>query len=676
MSRQPNRLAAADTHKFSGAEIDRSRPLSFRLNGRQIEGFAGDTVLSAALASGIESVGLRGGEPIGLTERFAPAVMPAGPAGDPATALPMERMPALPGLDLVTLGSLRERIAAAGPLARLRHLLLGPGRSLNLRLDDPDIVGGAWRDLQPQTTLETDTLVIGGGLAGMTAAATAAAAGETVVLVERRPMLGGDARFFGTKENEEPPEAAIARLCAQLSQMQSVTTLTRTEAHGLSGTTVRAHQIEVHNGRATPRALVINAKRVVLATGAFERLPVFPGNRSPGIGGAVAAFHRADRYGIWLGKRTLFNTPHNFGYRLALLAKDAGVQVERITDARVNPQSRFIDFCKASGITLAGGLVPKAAIPARSGLSGVSVRFAVAIEDISQETAPIQADQFVAAGGWQPELSLWLMAGGRCGWSVRAGWLDGVGELDGVKLAGSAAGFRNSSACMQSGRSAVGELLGRPPVAVDDRQIEAIYESPDGPTPVNPRRDAGKSRAFLGSGFGFAARILAASRRDPASVVAAHPQALELDEVVAAVQVGKIPQGEAGLVATEHCLGPGVIANSGWRVSPPPIETQAIPAPPNYLAGRFGPKPQLSVVGVADARFFEPGCLIFLSSDENDPLKAVGVIIGPAPGGRSGGLAMVGKAPTGIGTKLFVRDTSGLVPVELLERLKAEPPAA
>ncbi|MHB1101377.1 MAG: FAD-dependent oxidoreductase [Devosia sp.] len=675
MSRQPNRLAAADTHKFSGADIDRSKPLGFRLNGRQIEGFAGDTVLSAALASGIETVGLRAGEPIGLSERFAPAVMPVDSTGDPTTALPMERMPALPGLNLVTLGSLRERIAAVGPLAKLRHWLLGPGRTLNLRLDDPGTVGGAWRDLQPQATLETDTLVIGGGIAGMTAAATAAAAGDMVVLIERRPALGGDARFFGTLENEEAPDAAITRLSRQLVQMQSVTLLTHTEAFGLSGTTVRAHQIEVHDGRAVARALAIKAKRVVLATGALERLPVFPGNRSPGVGGAVAAFHRADRYGVWLGKHTLFNTPHNFGYRLALLAKDAGVQVERITDARVNPQSRFIDFCKASGITLAGGLVPKAALPAKSSLGGVSVRFAVAIEDISQETAPIHADQFIAAGGWQPELSLWLMAGGRCGWNARAGWLEGQGKLEGVVLAGSAAGFRNSSACMQSGRSVIGELLGRPPAPIDDRQIEAIYESPDGPTPANPRREAGKSRAFLGSGFGFAARAMPASRRDPVSVVAAHPRTLELEDVAAAVQVGDIPQSEAGIVAAERCLGPGVIANGGWCMPSPPGETQVASTPPAYLAGRFGPKPRLSIVGVGDTRFFEPGCLIFLGSDETDPAKAVGVIIGPAPGGRSGGLAMIGKAPGGAGAKLFVRDTSGPVQVELLERLKAAPSA-
>lgn len=672
MKHQPNRLAAAHSHKFAGAGIDRSRPLAFRLNGRLIEGFAGDTVLSAVLASGIDAVGMRGGEPIGLSERFAPAVIPAG-STDAAAALPMERMPALPDLDLVTLGSLRERIAAAvPPLAGLRHLLLGPGRSLNLRLDDPGMLAGSWRELQPHSTLDADVVIVGGGVAGMSAAAAAAAAGEIAVLVERRPMLGGAARFFGAVDNEEPPDAAIARLSAQLAQMPGVTVLTRTEAHIIAGTIVFAHQVEVDGMRAVGRALRIEARRIVLATGAFERLPVFPGNRTAGIGGALAAFQLADSYGVWPGKRALFNTTHNFGYRLALLAHDAGIGVERITDARVDPQSRFIDFCKASGITLAGGLVPIAAAPARGGLGGVTIRFGVAIENIVQEAAPIHADRFVVAGGWQPELSLWLMAGGKCRWNARAGWLEAEDSRENIVLAGSAAGFRNNSACMHSGRAAIAGLLGRPATAIDDRQIEAIYETPDEPMPASAKREAGRMRAYLGAGFGLAERSPAHRRGEPMSALAAHPLAFDLDEVAAAVLLGDLPEAEAGAIASERCLGRRTIVDSRWRLPVPADEPSAVVAPPSYLTGRFGSRPQLAAVGVGDGRFFEPGCLIFLSSDQTDPGKAVGVIVGPAPGGRSGGLAMIGKAPGGIGTRLFVRDGSGPVPVELLDRLNAE----
>src|SRR5580658_1412586 len=40
-----------------GAFIDRARPLSFTFNGRPFTGFAGDTLASALLASGVRLVG-------------------------------------------------------------------------------------------------------------------------------------------------------------------------------------------------------------------------------------------------------------------------------------------------------------------------------------------------------------------------------------------------------------------------------------------------------------------------------------------------------------------------------------------------------------------------------------------------------------------------------------------
>ena len=96
MNAQPNRLPAEGDHRFKGSEIDRQRPLRFRLDGHLIHGFAGDTVLSAALASGLIAAGWRGGEPLALDERFAPLVRLAQRRrGAVADALPMARMPAI-----------------------------------------------------------------------------------------------------------------------------------------------------------------------------------------------------------------------------------------------------------------------------------------------------------------------------------------------------------------------------------------------------------------------------------------------------------------------------------------------------------------------------------------------------------------------------------------------------
>lgn len=47
--KQVNRLA-------DGGRIDRKRPLSFRFNGKTLQGFAGDTLASALLANGVDIV--------------------------------------------------------------------------------------------------------------------------------------------------------------------------------------------------------------------------------------------------------------------------------------------------------------------------------------------------------------------------------------------------------------------------------------------------------------------------------------------------------------------------------------------------------------------------------------------------------------------------------------------
>ncbi len=70
MKGQPNRLGAGRQHALQGSAIDRSKPLKFRLDDRTICGFAGDTVLSALLASGLDSVGKLGGQPVGLSGRL------------------------------------------------------------------------------------------------------------------------------------------------------------------------------------------------------------------------------------------------------------------------------------------------------------------------------------------------------------------------------------------------------------------------------------------------------------------------------------------------------------------------------------------------------------------------------------------------------------------------------
>ncbi len=627
---QVNRLAADAPHDFGGGALDRSKPLSFRLDGRVVEAFAGDTVFTALLAGGIDAAGTHAGNAIALDERAAPLL---APRNDPALAIPADRVPALAGIDLVTIGSAE---ASRGFLGKLLSGFSAKAAGLGLKLDD--LPPPPWLDRRPDATLAADTLVVGGGVAGLSAAASASG---RVILAERRPWLGGDARYFGTTGDYEAPDAAIARLTAGLK----AEVLLATDVFALSGTTARAHQVQVVDGRLSARVVEIEAKRVILATGSFERLPLFAGNRLPGVVGAIAAFHRADRHGVWLGKRALFSTPGGHGYRLALLAKDAGIEVQRIADTRLGPNSRFIDFCKASGVSFTNGLVPQSAVQVK-GKPGITVGFAVAIDDIRQETSLTETDQFVAGGALQPDLALWLRAGGPTTWDGTR--LAASGTLPDITLAGSAAGYRGITACIASGKLAA---TGKSAV-IDDPDIAAIYETPDAATPVAPTIDP-RLPAYLDRGASFATRPA-----DPEAF--AHPSALGLGELAAAVQLGAIPAASAGQVAVERGVAGADIVDSGWHV---PTQT-ASAEPPAYLTGRFGPKPQLCTVTSADARYFERGCLIFLGPTIQDPAQAVGTIVGPAPNRGIGGLALIEREASKGETRLFVRDTGGAVPVD------------
>jgi sarcosine oxidase subunit alpha len=652
-----NRLPADAKHGFGGSGIDRSKPLTFRLNGRTYPAYEGDTVLSALLAAGVDTAGLYRGEPIAVDERFAPSISPRRSARNPAQAMAMHRTPVVAGLDLVTLAPPTN--SAAGFVRPLANLLTG-GRTLGCRLDDSSAVQAPWLQLPPLETLSTDVVVVGGGLAGMSAAVAAARNGRRVMLMDQRTALGGDARFFGTVGDEESPETAISRLAATIANTPTIEVLASTEAFNIAGERVLAHQVRVVDGKLDSRVIRVTGPRIVLATGADERLPVFTGNRAPGVVGAVAAFNLADRFGIWMGPQAIFAGPHNFIYRMALLAADAGVTVQRVADSRTAPQSRFVDFCKASGITLASGLAVRAVESSGKGRT-IEIGFATAIEGTSSDAQSARTELLIAAGTWQPRLSLWLMAGGSCAYDAARRCLQARGHLDAVRLAGSAAGLISLPACLRSGEASVAD----DDASIADLALDASYETPPGPMPVAPWR-AARNTAFLDGGFSFAARPQQL-RKDAPVMTPNSIHSLSVGDVIAAAEIGSIPLADAGVVAQERCLGPGDIEQTSARRVLPAPPTVDVPA---YLAGRFGAKPQILVVDAADGRTFEPGCLAYPNSDLTDPLRAIGVVLGPAADG--GTRLLVNRA--GTASPLVIRDIGGAVKV--VAREKSKPKAA
>lgn len=122
--------------------------------------------------------------------------------------------------------------------------------------------GGAWRKLS------CDVLVVGGGVAGLSAAAAVRAAGQSVIVVDSaRPFVRPD------QARHAAGNLAVDTGCIVLADTLCV---------GLYEEPRRALCVD---GRGT---IVIEHAQLVVATGAYDRMLPFPNNDLPGIVGVRA----------------------------------------------------------------------------------------------------------------------------------------------------------------------------------------------------------------------------------------------------------------------------------------------------------------------------------------------------------------------------------------------------
>src|SRR3954468_18542603 len=241
----------------SGGRIDRGKRLRFRFDGRQYEGFAGDTLASALIANGVHLVGrsFKYHRPRGILGSGAEepnALVTITPDGaraapnlratqvelfDGLVAESQNRWPSL-ACDVSSINSLAAPLIPAGfyyktfmwPRAAWKRLyepriraMAGLGRAP--ALPDPDHYSRQYA--------HCDVLVIGAGPAGLAAALAAAECGARVMLCDEQAELGGsllpasDATIDG-----KPAQVWLSETLAGLLRRDNITLLPRTTAFG------------------------------------------------------------------------------------------------------------------------------------------------------------------------------------------------------------------------------------------------------------------------------------------------------------------------------------------------------------------------------------------------------------------------------------------------------------
>ena len=474
-----------------GGRVDREREIQFTFNGKSYTGLAGDTLCSALLANGVHMIGRswkyhrpRGVMSAGSEEPNAIFQVEKGNRTIPnarGTQVELyDRLEATsvncwPSLD-VDLLSINSKFSRLMPAGFYYKTFMWP-KSMWMKYEHfirkASGLGESPRELDPDryehTHAHCDVLVVGGGVAGLSAALAAGRAGARVIIADEQSELGG--LTLASKAQIDGGESSqwIENAVAELRQMPEVTLLPRSTVfgyHDYNFLTINQrlsdHLPLAERPASREKLWQVRARQVVLATGAAERPLIFANNDRPGIMLASAASIYANRYAVQPGSRAVVFTNNDSAYQTALDLKAAGVEVEAVVEARPSSDSEIANTVRSAGIQVINGSVV-IDTAGRKRLRSVEVmRLTADGSSVNGEVRSLSCDLLAISGGWSPVVHLNAQSGAKPVWDdaaamfrpgeptqaqVSAGAANGTLDLAGCLREGTAAGNEAATAC-------------------------------------------------------------------------------------------------------------------------------------------------------------------------------------------------------------------------------------
>ena len=419
-----------------GSQIDRSTPLEFTFNGKRMTGFAGDTLASALLANGQMLVGrsFKYHRPRGIVARGAEEPNALANFGEGADFEPNQRMTTTPltqGAVIASqnhwpslefdIGAINARIARLLPAGFYYKTFNWP-RGFWEHFYEPIIRRSAGLGKAPKEPDQDryehiyafcDVLVVGGGIAGLTAAKAAADAGQRVVLFEQTGVWGGRAAIDSGLIDGVAVTHWIKNVVQHLEDNSNVTMRINTMGAGIYDHGYALAYQQIHDPDAPRHRLWrIRAAKIITATGAIERPLSFANNDLPGVILASAVRDYLADHGVIAGDRTVVVTNNDDAYRTAIALKQAGLEVPAILDSRPDPQGELVEKAREFGIKVEVGR-GIASVTGKGRVQGVQVCLQAG-EGAVLETIPCEA--VAMSGGWSPVVHLWSHCGGKLIW--------------------------------------------------------------------------------------------------------------------------------------------------------------------------------------------------------------------------------------------------------------------
>src|SRR5690606_37721330 len=365
-----------------------------------------------------------------------------------------------------------------------------------------------------------DLLVVGGGVAGLSAALEAGRGGKRVIVWEQTAHWGGRSPVDGGQIDGMAPDAWVAGALEQLAAMPNVSLRTRCMAAGLydHGYVLGYESVgdaTPGDGRPRHRLWRVRAGQIVTATGAIERPLAFAGNDVPGVMLAAAVRDYVVNWAVSPGDRTVVVTNNDDAYRTALALLDAGLVVPAIIDARPDAKGALPTAVRARGVrVLEGRGIAK--VMGSKQVTGVSV-CAQAGEGAELET--IDCDAVAMSGGWSPVVHLWSHCGGKLRWDEAGAMFrpdparpaTGADGAAMVTAVGAANGHLDPHAILADAHAAAGGKGPAPgAVAETEEPILPVWIMPQGAGPalrmkmwLDPQNDVKVSDVQLAAREGY-----------------------------------------------------------------------------------------------------------------------------------------------------------------------------
>lgn len=329
----------------AGVLIDRSRTIQFRFAGEEMEALAGDTIASALIANGrwLMSRSFKYHRPRGPASLAGCEANTLVQVGDEPNVLADLRA-VQDGDDVqplnVRAGVDHDRLAILGAFSRF--LPVGfyyrdfYGRRWTWDRWEPRIraMAGLGRIASQgrahglaQRFVHCDVAVVGGGPAGLAFAAEASRHGADVAVFEQLPRLGGSLLWGRLRADSLLDATDRALRLGQLELPSDVRTFVCASVTGVfeDGLLSVVTQDEL---------LKVRARRIVMAQGGYEQLPVFPENDLPGLALPSGLLRLMRLYGVRPGRQAVVLAADDAAYGAAVDLLDAGVEVAALVDLR------------------------------------------------------------------------------------------------------------------------------------------------------------------------------------------------------------------------------------------------------------------------------------------------------------------------------------------------------